>query len=350
MTEKVRTILYGFGPLGQNVAKFILEKGYIDIVGAIDLANVGKDLGEVVGLERKTGVAVTDDANDLFANVEADIVIHMTASSLEKIFPQLTLCANAGLNVITSCEELSYPFFKQEKLAGELHKVFQKRGVTVMGTGINPGFLMDKFPLLISGICLDVQRVKVTRMMYSRVRRPSFQKKIGTGMEKDEFLRLIDEKVITGHVGLVESAAMIVGGLGWDVDDIQELPVEPVMCESEVTTFTDPSEKEVLMTVKPGQVAGLRSVAEARKNGEVVVSLDFVAHANVDEPYDSVEITGTPDLHVKFVGGMNGDMGTVAVLTNSIPRILNAAPGLLNMMDMNMPVPFTDKTARSLIS
>ena len=201
---------------------------------------------------------------------------------------------------------------------------------------------MDKFPLLLSGICLDVQRVKVTRMMYSRVRRPSFQKKIGTGMEKEEFLRLIDEKVITGHVGLVESAAMIVGGLGWDVDDINELPVEPVICESEVTTYTDPSEKEVLMTVKPGQVAGLRSVAEARKDGEVLVSLDFIAHANVEDPYDSVEITGTPDLHVKFVGGMNGDMGTVAVLTNSIPRILDAAPGLLNMKDMNMPVPFTD--------
>lgn len=346
MQGKIRAILYGIGPLGINVGKFILEKGHIDIVGAIDLTNVGEDLGDVVDAGRPASVAITDDAEGLFADVEADVVIHMTASSLERILPQLRACAGAGLNVITSCEELSYPYLEQRELADELDKIFKQNEVTLLGTGINPGFLMDKFPLLLSGVCKDVRRVKVTRMMYSRTRRPSFQKKIGTGMEKEEFLRLIDEKVITGHVGLVESAAMVVGGLGWEVDEICELPVEPVICDAEVTTYTDPSKKEVLMTVRPGQVAGLRSVAEARKNGNVLVTLDFIAHANVDEPYDSVELEGTPNLHVRFIGGMDGDIGTVAILVNSIPRVRDAAPGLLNMKDMNMPVPFTDRVAR----
>ncbi len=347
MKKKTRAILYGIGSLGKNVARFILNQGQIDIVGAIDLANVGKDLGEVVRAERKAFVTITDDATGVLAKSKADIVIHMTSSNLEKITPQLKACARAGLDVITSCEELSFPYFKQRKLAEEINKVCKQNGITILATGINPGFLMDKFPLLISGICLEVKRVKVMRVMYSRTRRPSFQKKIGTGMEKKEFLRLIKEKVITGHVGLIESAAMIVDGLGLDVDDIRELPVEPVICESEVTTYTDHTKNEVLTTVRPGQVAGLRSVAEARKNGKVLVTLDFIAHANVEEPYDSVELEGRPNLHAKFLGGVNGDIGTVAILVNSIPRVRDALPGLLNMKDMNMPVPLSGEAARS---
>ena len=340
MNGEVKAILYGVGPLGQRVGRFILEKGHIDVVGAIDLANVGKDLGEILELEHTVGVSVTDDAEGLFSGVEADIVIHMTGSSLETVLPQLTSCARAGLNAVTSCEELLYPYYKYPKLSAELDKVFKENGVTLLGTGINPGFLMDKLPLLLSGICLNVERVKVTRMMNSRTRRPSFQKKIGTGMEKKKFLRLIEEKVITGHVGLVESAAMIAAGLGWDVDDIRELPAEPVMCESEVTTFTDPTEKEVFTVVKSGQVAGLRSVAEAVKDGKALVTLDFVAHANVEEPYDSVVLEGDPTIYQKFEGGIDGDKGTVAILVNSVQPVMDADPGLLTMKNMSMPVAY----------
>ena len=342
--KTVRVVLFGVGPLGQRVAQAILERGTLEIAGAIDLQNVGADLGSVLPLEKETGIIISDDVREVLKKAEPDAVIHMTASSLEQISPQLRECANAGANVVTSCEELSFPIGSRKKLAEELDQYFNDRGVTLLGTGINPGFLMDKLPLLLSGVMLDIEEVRVTRMMYSRVRRPSFQKKIGTGMDRTEFLRLIEDKVITGHVGLKESASMIVDGLGWRVDEIYELPIEPVICEQEVTTYTDPSRSKELMTVKLGQVAGLRNLVVAKKDGVPVVTLDFIAHANVEEGYDLIELDGVPNLRFKNINGMDGDIGTVAILINSIRRVLESPPGLVTMQDINMPVPLASKS------
>ena len=342
--KTVRVVLFGVGPLGQRVAQAILERGTLEITGAIDLQNVGADLGSVLPLEKETGIIISDDVREVLKKAEPDAVIHMTASSLTQIGPQLRECANAGANVVTSCEELSFPIGSRKKLAEELDQYFNDRGATLLGTGINPGFLMDKLPLLLSGVMLDIEEVRVTRMMYSRVRRPSFQKKIGTGMDRTEFLRLIEDKVITGHVGLKESASMIVDGLGWCVDEIYELPIEPVICEQEVTTYTDPSRSKELMTVKPGQVAGLRNLVVVKKDGVPVVTLDFIAHANVEEGYDLIELDGVPNLRFKNINGMDGDIGTVAILINSIRRVLESPPGLVKIQDINMPVPLASKS------
>ena len=340
--KSVRVVLFGVGPLGQQVAKAILQRETLEIVGAIDLKNVGVDLASILSQGENTGIIISDNAREVLHQTQPDAVIHMTASNLEQIAPQLRECADVGANVVTSCEQLSFPIGERINIADDLGRYFEDHGVTLLGTGINPGFLMDKLPLLLSGVMLDIDAVRVTRMMYSRVRRPSFQKKFGTGMEKDEFLRLIEEKVITGHVGLKESAAMIVDGLGWQVDEIAELPVEPVICEEEVKTYIDPSKSEELITVKPGQVAGLRNIVIAKKDGVPVVTLDFIAHANVEEGYDLVELDGTPNLQFKNLNGMDGDIGTIAILVNSVRLIIESPPGLASMQTVNMPVPRTD--------
>jgi len=339
-SNKPRVALFGLGPLGKKVGREILSRGQMDIVGAIDLQGVGDDLGDVIESGNKTGVVVSDNAEKVLKDSNPDAVIHMTSSSFEAVAPQLRICADAGANVVTSCEQLLYPYVTQKGLADDIDGYFQDAGVSLLGTGINPGFLMDKLPLLLSGVMLDIRAVKVTRNMYSRVRRPSFQKKIGTGMSEAEFRQKIADKVITGHVGLFESAAMVVAGLGWDVDEIDELPVEPIICDKKVVTYTDPTKATELMTVEPGQVAGLRNVVIARKNGEDVVTLDFIAHANVEQGFDLVELEGTPNMRVKNLDGMDGDIGTGAILINSVRRIIDAPTGLLTMKDVNMPVPF----------
>ena len=241
------------------------------------------------------------------------------------------------MNVVSTCEELAYPYYKHPELANEIDELAKKHEVTVLGTGINPGYLMDTLPITITGICKEVESIKVTRMMYSGNRRSSYQKKIGTGMTPEEFRKMIDEGKITGHVGLEESISMIAATLGWELDEIEVLPPEPVISDVEVETWTDLTKQTPFITVKPGQVCGLKSVAHGIKGEERVITLEFISHVNVKEPYDSVIIKGEPDVHEKITGGVHGDTGTVSMIINSIPKVLNAQPGLVTMKDLPLP-------------
>ncbi|KPV63995.1 MAG: dihydrodipicolinate reductase [Candidatus Bathyarchaeota archaeon BA1] len=331
MVNKVRVILFGIGAIGSRIAKFALEKKGLEIVGAIDIASdkVGRDLGEVLEAGKQLGVTITDDADALFSRVKADIVIHATTSHLRDVYPQIAKCVRAGMKVISTCEELSYPYYKHPELSNEIDELAKRHGVTVLGTGINPGYLMDTLPIVLTGPCQDVTAIKVTRMMDSSKRRIPFQKKIGTGLTQEEFKGMIEEKKITGHVGLIESIAMMADALGWELDDIQELPPEPVVAEEEIETpYT---------TVKPGQVAGLKSVAHGIKEGKAVITLEFTAHTGVKEEYDAVSIEGVANIYEKIKGGVHGDIGTVAMIINMIPKVMNAAPGLVTMKDLPLP-------------
>lgn len=329
--NEVRVILFGIGAIGSRIATFALQKEGLEVVGAVEIAQdkVGKSLGEVLNLDTPVDVTVTDDPDTLFSKVKADVVIHSTVSYLKLAYPQIIKCVKAGVNVVSTCEELSYPYHKYPKLADEMDKLAKEHGVTVLGTGINPGYLMDTLPITLTGPCLDVKSVKVTRMMYSGNRRSSYQKKIGTGLTTEAFNQMITDGEMTGHVGLIESACMIAEALGWKLDDVVELPPEPVISEKETkTTYT---------TVRPGHVAGLRSVAHGVKGGKTVITLEFVSHTNVEKPYDAVTIDGTPSIHERIEGGVNGDIGTIAMIINSIPKVLNARPGLYTMKDFPLP-------------
>jgi len=327
--KKVNVIVYGVGSLGQIVARKILKRKNLEIVGAVERINIGKDLGEVLGFSKKLGVTLTNDAEQLFSNVKADVVIHMTGSFLRDVYEQIATCVKAGLNVISSCEELSYPYYKHPELAHEIDELAKKYGVTVLGTGINPGYLMDTLPIVLTAPCEEIDSIKVTRMMYSGDRRLSYQKKIGTGLSPEEFKRMITEGKISGHVGLVESIAMIAAALGLKLDHIEELPPEAVISEEDIETS--------YIKVRKGQVAGLKSVAHGITEGKKIITLEFISHANVKKPYDAISIKGKPNINLKIEGGIHGDIGTANIIVNSIPKVLNAKPGLATMIDLPIP-------------
>jgi hypothetical protein len=331
MENEIKVVLFGVGPLGVAIARGMLEKKGMRIVGVVDTAKdlVGKDLGEVLKLGKTLGVMVTDDAKSLLSKLRPKMAIIATKSTVKGIYPELTMCIKAGVNVVSTCEELSYPYYKEPRLSAEIDKLAKKHDVAVLGTGINPGYLMDALPITLTGPCLRVDSMRVTRMMDSSKRRIPFQKKIGTGLTPEQFEKNIREKVITGHVGLVESIAMIASALGWKLDSITEFPPEPIIAKKEVTTpYT---------TVKPGYVAGLKSVAHGTKGGKPVIVLEFVANALAEEEYDAISIDGIPNVNQKIIGGVHGDVGTVAVVLNMIPKVLNAAPGLATMKDLPSP-------------
>lgn len=331
MNGKVNIVLFGVGAVSSLIAKALLQKNEMEIIGAVDLAEdkVGKDLGDILGLQTKLHVNITKDISETFREVKPDIVVHATSSSLKQVYPQISECIRKEVNVVSTCEELAYPYMKHKMLADKLDKLAKQYEVSILGTGINPGFLMDTLPITMTGPCLEVNRIKVTRMMNSSKRRIPYQMKVGTGLTVDEFRAKIANKEITGHVGLDISISMIADTLGWRLDEIIESPPEPVLTDKKIETG--------YRVVKKGYVAGLESLAYGAKDGKKILELKFISHADVEEEYDLIEITGVPNITVKIEGGIHGDIGTTAMIVNSIPKVINASPGLHTMRSLPIP-------------
>jgi 4-hydroxy-tetrahydrodipicolinate reductase len=320
----------GCGPIGCSVVKYASHRPDIKFVGAIDVDKnlVGRDLGEVAGIH-KLGVRISDQVDAVLSRTKPDVVFLTTTSSLEALYPQVEKCARARVDVVSTCEELSYPYKKAPRLSAKIDKMAKAKKITVLSTGVNPGFLMDAWPLFMTGVCQQVKRIKSVRVQNASPRRGPFQKKIGAGCTLEEFNQLKESGKIK-HVGLPESAAMIADGLGWKIDKIVET-IEPIIATTEIQTE--------FVTVKPGQAAGVRQVAKGTRSGEELITLEFEASVGAPESYDGVYITGIPNMEVVIKGGTHGDIATAAITVNSARRVIEAASGLLTMRDLP-PVTF----------
>ncbi|HEW94193.1 dihydrodipicolinate reductase [Candidatus Geothermarchaeota archaeon] len=328
--SKIKVILVGLGPIGTMIGKYLASKEWIEIVGGIDIAKdlIGKDVGEHLGIG-KLGVAITDDYDEAISKTKPDIAVVATVSYLDKVYPQLEKILEYGVDIISTCEELSYPYIVDKKLAEKIDALAKKHGATVLGTGINPGFLMDTLVITLTTACKEVHKIKVERQMDASTRRGPFQKKIGAGLTVEEFREKIDKKIISGHVGLEQSIALIADAIGWKLNKIEVDPVEPVISEKKIVTD--------FVTVEPGKVAGLKQSARGIVGDEAKIILEFRAYVGAPEEYDAITIEGVPPINEKISPCVHGDHGTVAVIANMIPKVLKAPPGLLTMKDMTLP-------------
>ena len=329
--QPFRVIQIGFGSLGRHIASSILKRENPELVSVID-ANpdfIDKSLGELLQDDNDSTIRITGDLYAVLESIAADVAIVATSSSLEVVDPMIEDCLGGGLDVISICEELSYPYQKKPDLAASINQVAIQNNKTVLGTGINPGYLMDLLPIVLTAPCQNVETIHVTRHMNSSYRRPSFQKKIGTGMTNEEFRENIDEGKITGHVGLVESIQMIDAALNLGLDTIEELPPEAIIAEHEVTNS--------FATIKKGDVLGLKSMGIGKREGKEIIVLDFQAYAEATPQYDEVIVEGVPRMHQRIDGGVQGDQGTIGMILNLIPIVVKESPGLKTMKDIPVP-------------
>lgn len=325
MSETIRIIQYGLGPIGSGVARHVVERPGLELVGGVDVdpAKVGRDAGDIIGLGRELGFPVTATLAETLARAGADVVIHTTSSYFDLFRAQILEILAAGLDVVSTSEELSFPWLDHPDAAGEIATAAIAAGKTVLGTGVNPGFLMDALPLFLTSICQQVDHVAVRRVINASLRRGPFQAKIGSGMTVEAFEAKMTQGRM-GHVGLPESMAMLFDTLGQKLVDY-ESTVEPVVAESLVKTD--------YFEVQPGQVRGLKQVARGYGEAGEFATLTFVAALAAGEDGDTIKITGRPDLEVKLQG-TNGDIATVAIAVNAVRRVRGAAPGLVTMRDL----------------
>jgi hypothetical protein len=326
VTKKMRVVQYGVGPIGASIARLMRQKAALEIVGAIDSdpAKAGRDLGEVVGAkDAPWGVLVSADARAVLEK-PVDAVVHSTSSYLMSVMEQLLGCIAAGCCVVSTCEELAYPWRKHPELSAKLDAAAKEEGVALVGTGVNPGFVMDKLVLTLSAVAQRVDGAKAVRVVDASKRRLPLQKKIGAGMTPEEFRAQVDAGVIKHH-GLPESIAMVADGLGFALDDIRET-IEPVIADAAVKT--------AFLEVEPGQVAGVHQIARGSAKGDVKVYMELRMYVGAKEPADSVELRGEPNLSLVIPGGTHGDVATAAVVVNAIPQILAAPAGLRTGRDL----------------
>lgn len=325
----IRVMFMGLGPIGCAVVKQVAARKGFRIVAAVDVdpAKIGRDLGDVAGVGRKLRIKVTSDVAATIKSAKPDVVAHCTVSSIKAAVPQFKALLAARVPVVSSTEELSYPWRANRASAKKIDAMAKKAKVAVLGTGINPGFAMDALPIVLSGICEDVRKVQVDRVQDARIRRLPFQKKIGATLTPEEFDALVKTKAVR-HVGLTESVSMLADALGFKVDRITDL-IQP-----KIATETVKSE---FLTVAPGQVCGIVQDGIGYRKGEPVITLHMEAYLGAPETYDEVRIEGSPNLRVRAIGGYHGDIATASIVVNSLPKVIDASPGLHTMRTLPIP-------------
>lgn len=328
LNRKVKVLHYGLGPIGCSIAELAVKKG-LEPVGAIDISPkiTGKDLGSLIGSSQKIGVTVSDDPIRIIRETKPDVVLHATGSSLSSVLPQLEELLEHGCNIISTCEELAYPWRRYSRIASKLDRSAKKQGVRLLGTGVNPGFVMDSMVLALTGACQHVEKIEVSRIVDASTRRLPLQKKIGSGMSVKEFEVRVKKSTI-GHVGLIESAEMICGSLGVELEEVKQTII-PVIAKRNLKTK--------YLEVAPGKVCGIDQRAIGVSEGISFVDLKLQMFIGASDPLDRIVVKGTPNLEMLIPGGVPGDVATAAIIINSIPRVLEARPGLLTVKDIAVP-------------
>ena len=323
--KKIKVVQMGLGPIGNKATLYLAERENLQIVGAVDAdpAKVGKDVGVLAGLA-PLGVAVKPDIAQALAGQSADVVLLTTSSALTRIADQLKQVLPFGVHVVSSCEELSYPWQTNPAVAGEIDELAKKHGVSVLATGVNPGFLMDFLPIAMTGVCKSVRQVTVERIQDATFRRIPFQKKIGAGLTQAEFQAKVEQGVLR-HVGLTESVQMIASRLGWRLDSTSD-EIAPVVAEKDVPLGDG--------VIEAGKVLGVRQIGRGIVNGREAITLFFRAAIGEPESRDRIIIDGEPSIDSCIKGGVNGDVATCAILVNAIPAVVKARPGLRTMADI----------------
>lgn len=321
----------GLGPLGQKIVRYALERGTINITGAVDPApdKVGKDLGELCGVG-ELGVVISKDLASALQGGNAEAAVLTTVSSLQRIESQIVELAKAGLPVVSTCEELSFPWQTEPAISQRIDQMCKSTNVACLGTGVNPGYLMDFLPSALTAVCQRVDRIKVQRIQDASKRRIPFQQKIGAGLTIDQF----QDKVKAGtlrHVGLTESMHMIANRMGWTLDSTSE-SLNPMIAESDITSGYAP--------IAAGMARGVEQIGRGFVDGKEAITLEFRAGVGEPESYDRVEIFGEPNISSMIPGGINGDIATCAITINALRNIIDAEPGLRTMADIP-PVAYT---------
>ncbi len=330
-----KVVQWGFGAMGSGMVRKMLECRDVQIVGVIDRKPEyqGRDIGEILGLDHKTGITVASDAKKILDEQQPDLTLLVTGSFIDEVTPDLITILESGSNVITIAEELAYPWWLYPEQSKKLDEIAKKNGVTLLGTGVNPGFVLDTLILVLTGCCSRIDKITATRINDLSPFGPTVMQTQGVGTSVEEFNDGLKKGTIVGHIGFQESIAMIAAALGWELDEIVEKR-EPIIARKH--------RESKYIKVEPGMVAGCKHLGYGMCDGKAVIEL---VHPQQIQPGvedietgDYIKIEGTTNINVSNRPEISGGEGTMNVAVNMIPHVINAKPGLTSMKDLPLPI------------
>lgn len=327
--QRIKVAQFGLGMIGIESVRLAASKPWIEMVGGVDIdpQKQGLSLGATTDLAKLDDVPIFASFEQMMQQVQPDVVLHTAGSKAGISFDQMEPMIRAGISVVSSCEELLYPYLREPVRSAEIDSMCRQYDAAVLGTGVNPGFVMDVLPICLTGVSRKVDSIYVERVVNASTRRMALQKKIGSGMNPDDF-RALFKAGKAGHAGFKESAALICHAMGWRAEQITET-CEPMIADHDIQTS--------YFSVKKGLTCGLHQIVEAHVAGAIPLKMDLKMYLDAVNPHDAVKIAGEPSLDVVLNGGVAGDSATVAAVVNAIPRLLSAGPGLHLMSDLSLP-------------
>ena len=332
--KNIKVIIWGLGAMGQGAAEMLLKKKGVDIVGCIGRnQKVGKSMYDFLSVDKgDRDDVIIEEADKVLTEKAADVVILCTDSFTKNAFPRMKQILEAKINCITTAEEMAYPQAQSPDMAKELDEIAKANGVSLLGTGINPGHIMDLLVIVMSGCCEDVDHITARRVNSLSPFGPVVMEEQGIGLEKDDFVNKVKNKELSGHVGFPESIQMIGDAIGWPIEKVEQ-SMDPIV--------TDVDRKSKYGFAKAGNVAGVAMKGYGYVDGDMKIEMD---HPQQIEPEqvgvntgDYVIIKGTPNINLSNEPEVPGGIGTYAVTVNMIPQIINADPGLHTMITLPVP-------------
>lgn len=330
--SEIKVLLWGLGAMGSGMAEMLLARENFRLVAAIDQHRdkAGRDVGEIIG-SAPLGVRVSTDPEEAFSG-KPDLALIETASFVQDVFPHIKYALGKNADVITIAEEMAYPWAASADLSHEIDRIARKQGNTVLGTGINPGFVLDTLIIALTGVCREVRRIHGKRVNNLAPFGPTVMETQGVGVTPEKFAAGLASGEIVGHVGFRQSAMLIGRALGWDIEDVVE-EREPIISRVE--------RKTEYVEVAPGEVAGCRHTARAYAGGKEVIFLEHpqqvCPEAEDVQTGDYITIDGEPPLELAIEPEIPGGVGTMAIAVNMIPLVINGPRGLVTMADLPVP-------------
>lgn len=338
MIRRPTTVVqFGLGAIGAALVRHVAALADFELVGAVDNdpRKVGQDVGRLVGSPGPLGIPVESDARATLQRTRPDVVLHATGSRLSQVDDQLELIVQSGASVVSTCEELVFPFATQPELAGRLDGAARASNVSIVGSGVNPGFVMDLLPVTLAMVCQSIEEIHVVRVVDTARRRVQLQSKTGVSLSPQAFVERAAAGLV-GHVGLRESALLLARGLGWSLDEVTE-SLEPIVAERPA--------RSAAFEIQPGQVAGLRQRVTGSVSGRERLVLDLRMELQAGDPRDEIRITGRPSIDLRIADGVSGDLATVAAVVSCARRIGAAPRGLISVLDLPVSPMTTDGLA-----
>lgn len=334
--ENVKVAIWGFGAMGSGIAKVLLRKKGVDIVGVCDIhpERVNRSIYDILGVEKngRPDVVVCSEIEKVVHDANCDICVLATDSFTRKAFGKIKYVVGQKVNVISTAEEMSYPKAQEPELAAEIDRLAKANGVSVLGTGINPGLMMDLLAICLTGCMTDVESVTCRRVNSLSPFGPAVMEEQGVGLTVDAFNKGVADGTLAGHVGFAESVGMIAEALGWKVDKFEQ-QMKPIV--------TSVDRKSPYGFAAAGDVAGVNMTGQGYVDGEIKIDM---IHPQQIEPEmegthtgDYIVLKGTPEVNMAINPEVDGGIGTIAMVVNMIPHVINARPGLKTMLDLPVP-------------